>query len=150
MNNRESIHHKALRGVMSCARLHHSVIERMVDKLGCHHAQHRILFYLERHPSNPSQREIADFMEISPACVAVAIKKMEKNGLITRSAKEDDSRINVIEITPKGKEIIGKSKIHFREIEGKAFKGFTDEEIACLTEYIDRIKLNLKNIDETP
>ena len=150
MNKKESIHHTALRAVMSCARVHHSVIERMVDKLGCHHAQHRILFYLERHPSNPSQREIADFMEISPACVAVAMKKMEKNGLITRSAKEDDSRINVIEITPKGREIIESSKIYFRGIEAEAFKDFTDEEIMHLTEYIERIKHNLKNIAETP
>lgn len=147
MNKTETIYHRALRSIMTSVRLHHSIIERMVDYLGCHHSQHRMLFYLERNPDNPSQRQIADFMEISPACVAVTMKKMEKNGLIVRSAKKDDIRANAIEITPKARDIIDVSKIHFNNIEQEVFKGFSDDEVAQIEEYFARIKANLKNID---
>lgn len=127
--------------------MHHSLIEKMVEHMGCHHAQHRILFYLERNPDNRSQKEIADFMEISPACVAVAIKKMEKNGLIVRRADEDDTRNNIIEITPKAKEIINISKGYFANMEDAIFKGFTEDEVRSLQGYFERIKENLNNID---
>lgn len=127
--------------------MHHSLIEKMVEHMGCHHAQHRILFYLERNPDNRSQRKIADFMEISPACVAVAIKKMEKNGLIVRRADEDDTRNNIIEITPKAKEIINISKGYFANMEDAIFKGFTEDEVRSLQGYFERIKENLNNID---
>ncbi|MBQ8525353.1 MAG: MarR family transcriptional regulator [Clostridia bacterium] len=127
--------------------MHHSLIERMVEHMGCHHAQHRILFYLERNPGSPSQRDIADFMEISPACVAVTMKKMEKNGLIRRKVKIGDSRTNIIEITPKAREIINISKQYFKNIEDGIFSGFSDEEIALLEEYFERMKANIRNID---
>ena len=127
--------------------MHHSLIEKMVEHMGCHHAQHRILFYLERNPDNRSQKEIADFMEISPACVAVTMKKMEKNGLIVRRADEDDTRNNIIEITPKAKEIINISKGYFANMEDAIFKGFTEDEVKCLQGYFERIKENINNID---
>ena len=147
MKNLESQYHKALRLIMGCMRHHHRVIERMVDHLGCHHAQHRILFYLERNPHNPSQKNIADFLDVSPACVAVTMKKMEKNGLISRTSKIGDSRANIIEITPKAREIINVSKEYFYNIENEIFKGFSPEETAQLEEYFERIKSNLDNID---
>ena len=146
MSGNETLFHKTLFSIRRCMRMHHSLIEKTVENMGCHHAQHRILFYLERNPDNRSQKEIADFMEISPACVAVTMKKMEKNGLITRYADKDDSRNNIIEITPKAREIINISKAYFNKIDEAVFDGFSHSELEQLEGYFERMKANIGNI----
>ena len=52
-------------------------IERRVKKTGVYSGQHRILMHLNLRP-NCSQAELAEWMEISPAAIAVSIKKLEK------------------------------------------------------------------------
>lgn len=94
---------------------------------------------------NISQKELAKRMEISPAAVTVTIKKLEAQGFIQRSQSEDDSRVNNISVTPKGKEIIDKSAEIFDAVDRKTFDGFSEEELDQLTAYLKRISDNLKD-----
>lgn len=79
--------------------------------------------HLNHHP-NCSQIEIAREMEISPAAVAVSLKKLESGGYITRETTESDNRTHRVTITPKGRSVIEWSEQMFLETEKAMFEGF--------------------------
>jgi len=51
-----------------------------------------------------SQKEICERVMISPASVAVSIRRMQSSGLIEKLTDEKDLRFNKIRLTEKGKE----------------------------------------------
>ncbi|MDO4331426.1 MAG: MarR family transcriptional regulator [Eubacteriales bacterium] len=120
-------------------------IERQVRDTGVYRSQHRLLMHLNRLP-NCSQVEIAQHLEISPAAVAVSIKKLEKGGYIRRETDESDNRVHQVTITPKGEQVIRKSEVMFREVERRMFQGFSEEEMELMDRFLERI---YKNLNET-
>lgn len=98
--------------------------------------------HLNHHP-NCSQVEIAREMEISPAAVAVSLKKLESGGYITRETTESDNRTHRVTITPKGRSVIEWSEQMFLETEKAMFEGFSEEEMQSLQQFFERIYENL-------
>ena len=118
------------------------VIEKKVNHTGVYQSQHRLLMHLNHHP-NCSQVEIAREMEISPAAVAVSLKKLESGGYITRETTESDNRTHRVTITPKGRSVIEWSEQMFWETEKAMFEGFSEEEMQSLQQFFERIYENL-------
>ena len=129
--------------LMKTDRLRRKYIEKEVKSMGIHRSQHGMLLYISRHGGNPCQREIAEKFEISPAAVAVTIKKLENNGYIVRNCSKDDNRFNELRITEKGEEIIKKSSEVFKRIDKKTFENFSDEEIEQFMTLLEKIKKSL-------
>lgn len=125
---------KADRSVKRC-------IEKKVEHTGVYRSQHRLLMMLGRNP-NRSQTEIAEKLDISPAAVAVSLKKLEKSGYISRQCDENDNRVNFIEITEKGKMTILVSEKYFSEIEEALLRGFSGEELLQFEDYMGRMMQN--------
>ena len=65
-------------------------------------------------------------MDISPAAVAVSLKKLERGGYIKKDLDTADNRIHQIQVTQKGQEVVEKSHLIFEEMEKTIFKGFTE------------------------
>lgn len=128
---------------LKCNRLHHAKVEQLVSKLGLHRSQHSALLTVNFN-RNICQKDLASQMEISPAAVTVTLKKLENQGFIQRIQSAEDSRINNITVTQKGKEIIDKTSAIFHEIDEQTFSGFTPNEIETLIGYLSRISKNLK------
>lgn len=120
------------------------VISKKVEDTGIYRSQHRLLMMLGKHP-DCSQTVLAEKMEISPAAIAVSLKKLEKSGYIKRQCDEEDSRMNHVVVTDKGREAINKSIIHFQEIEDTMFTGFSDEELELCGDFFRRIIDNGEN-----
>lgn len=116
-------------------------IEKKVEHTGVYRSQHRLLMMLGRNP-NRSQSEIAEKMDISPAAVAVSLKKLEKSGYISRQCDENDNRVNSIEIMEKGKMTISVSEKYFREINEALLEGFSEEELFQFESFMRRIVQN--------
>lgn len=116
-------------------------ISKKVKDTGIYRSQHRLLMLLGKHPEC-SQTELAERMEISPAAVAVSLKKLEKGGYINRQSHAEDNRINHVEVTDKGQEAISVSIQYFKEIENAMLKDFSLEEMECLKNYLERIIQN--------
>ena len=76
------------------------------------------------------------------------MKKLEKQGLITKQMSETDNRFNHVELTDEGKTIVQQSFLIFDEIENAAAAGFTEEEKEQFRSYLERIRLNLKDYYE--
>lgn len=122
-------------------------IEKRVSITGVYRSQHQLLMQIAHHPKS-SQIEIAERLDISPAAVAVSLKKLEKGGYIKKDLDTADNRINQIEVTEKGKYVVEKSHLIFEEIEKTIFEGFTEEEIEKTGELLERIYQNLCRVQE--
>ncbi|MFU0833561.1 MAG: HTH marR-type domain-containing protein [Oscillospiraceae bacterium] len=125
-----------------CNMIMRSIIEKKVARTGLFNSQHRLLMILFHHP-NISQVEISRLLEISPAAVAVSLKKLEKTGCIKRTVAKNDNRTHQIVLTEKGHNIVKMSQKLFGEAESAMLKGFTEEEKTILTDFLSRIRVNL-------
>ena len=131
---------------MHIGRLHRQAVENKIGKTGVHKSQHMILMYLHRKKGEVSQKDIANHFEISPAAVAVSLKKLEVGGYIQRTSAESDNRYNEITITEKGKEVVEYSRKVFEEVDEKSFEGISNSEREILSGLLDKITNNLKCI----
>lgn len=116
-------------------------IDKKVADTVVYRSQHRILMILGEHP-DCSQTELAEKLDISPAAVAVTLKKLEKAGYISRQCSAEDNRMNHVVMTDKGLRTIDISLSYFQEIEDALFRGFSGEETALLEEFFLRIIKN--------
>ena len=146
-NDRARQNHEAIDLMINTMRQHHRVVERRIDGLGVHHSQHRLLMCLSRMGKIPSQKEIAQKLDVSPACVARMLKGLSGSGLIDK-AEGSDGRCNEISILPRGTELIADSLNVFREIDAEMFSGFSDEEIGTLITLMRRVRKNLTDIEQ--
>ena len=140
----DSPHTKAVRLFIRVMRRHHACMERRIGDLGIHHSQHRMLMQLTRpHETPPSQKELAEAMGISPAAVTASLKKLEKEGYVSRSMTDEDNRKNEIRITEEGMARINESRAAFESADLALFEGFTPEEMATLISFMERLDRNL-------
>ena len=116
-------------------------ISKKVENTGVFRSQHRLLMILGKHP-DCSQTELAERLEISPAAVAVSLKKLEKSGFISRQCQENDNRVNQVVITEKGWEIIDQSVQYFKEMDKAFLKDFSLEELRQLEGFWERMIKN--------
>lgn len=129
--------------LMSIMRDHKKVIDLYVGETNLHKSQHRMLMVLSHLGSNVSQRDLAERLNITPAAVAVTLKKLEKSELVERTVSEEDNRFNQVVLTEKGKKIVKESYKVFRYADEKMFAGFSVEELDVFEGYLNRIKENL-------
>lgn len=128
-------------------RLHKACVDRMISKIGLHRSQHMMLMFLARHGECLSQKQISEMAEISPAAVAVTLKKLENGGYIEKKADDTDGRFNKISITDSGRKIVEKSREIFLFVDGKMCEGLTEEELATFEKCLDKMGENIKKID---
>ncbi len=124
-------------------RMHKALIDSRVGNIGIHRTQHRILMHLARHGALHSQKALAEHLDISPAAVTGALKKIEQDGYIVRKLGHDN-RFFEIEITEKGRVIVNKTKKLFSEAARSMFDGFSDDELNVYIRCLDKIQNNIK------
>lgn len=134
----------AVKYMMLADRLHRSAVESAINELGIHRSQHMILMYLSCCGRTVSQTDIANALEISPAAVAVTLKKLEKSGLITRSPRENDARTNTIELTGEAKKLVARSGEIFGEVDTAMCAGISEEELDSLIGCMKKMIGNLR------
>ncbi|HHW00095.1 MAG TPA: MarR family transcriptional regulator [Clostridiaceae bacterium] len=126
---------------------HRKIMQSYLNETGVYQAQHRLLMEISHNP-NASQNDIACSMNISPATVAVSLKKLEKGGYINRAIVEEDNRINKINITEKGKKVVEQSKQIFESADRKVLEGFTEEEKQTLFILLKKLNSNLDRMEK--
>ncbi len=138
----ESMYMTTLRVLLRVMRRHHACVERRIGDLGIHHSQHRMLMHLARCSHIPSQKELAEALGISPAAVATTLKRLEREGYISRAITDKDNRRNEIRITEQGLAKVTESRAIFDEVDCLMFAGFTKEELTVLLGMMERIDAN--------
>ncbi len=142
----------AIHAFIAADLLHRKVIDSWAASAGMHRSQHRMLLCLSKCDSTPSQKELAKKFDISPAAVAVTLKKLEGDGYIERGKCADcaDFRCNEIKITDRGRQAAIQSKKYFQHVDSEAFKDFSNEELTIFTSLLERMTENLKSVEPLP
>ena len=123
---------------------HRNIVDAKFREKGIYFGQPPILKYLSEH-ENATQKEIAEFLHISPPSVATSLKRMEESGLVVRLENKKDARRNTVKLTKKGKELHSFAENTFMRIDDIAYKGFTEEEMDLMVNFIERMNTNLTN-----
>jgi len=137
--------HRAMGLAMHNLRLHHMIVERRIEGVcpGIHHSQHRTLMFLSRAGKAASQKDIAQMMNVSPACVARTLKSLAQAGMIERDEALQDGRCNEVCLSGKGAEVVEESRALFQSLDLEMCAGFTDEEIMQLAGLMEKLNRNL-------
>ncbi len=135
---------------LQTGRLHRKLAERRAAKTDIQPSQHRMLMYLAKAETSPSQCEIAKKFEISPAAVATTLKKLEKMGYVekVRSSDDGDGRVNEIKITEKGKKEADDTREYFLHIDKTMFENFSQEEMSELSRLLKKAYNNLQSAED--
>lgn len=123
--------------------LHRLNIHKKAVKNGLYLGQLPILEYIEKH-EGCTQREVADYMKVSPPSIATSVKRMQKAGLLEKVADRSDLRYNRLTITEKGREISKKCRKDFNKVDEQLFSGFSVKECKQLAGYFDRMIDNMR------
>ena len=133
---------------MHIGRMQHRIIEARVRRLGIHPSQHILLMHLSQLGRFPSQTQIAQELDVSPASVARTLKSWEANGYIERCGSDVDGRRNEIAITAKGEEMVRRSREIFDRLEAATFENFSDAELDCLEALLGKVMANLRRMEQ--
>lgn len=128
-------------------RHHRYSLNAQLQNTGVFESQHRLLMNISNKPDF-TQKELAESMQISPATLAVTLKKLEKGGYVKRQMDDRDNRCNRLVLTERGKEVVEVSHKVFSELDRMFFKDFAEDEILQLGNYLDRICCNLDEADK--
>ncbi len=123
--------------------LHRIYIQRAAARNQAYFGQMPLLEYVITHEAC-TQKEIADFLQVSPPTIAAAVKRLERNGMLQRVADENDLRCNRLTVTEKGAEYVETCRRSFDGVDALAFRGFRTDECEALYNYLQRLTANLE------
>ncbi|MBP3401598.1 MAG: MarR family transcriptional regulator [Clostridia bacterium] len=138
---------KAIEMMIRTDHMHKALIDSRVRDIGIHRTQHRILMRLARCEKLPSQKELAEHLDVTPAAVTGALKKIEKDGYVERTLGHDN-RYNELRITDKGRELVELSRELFAEADKSMFEGFSDDELDIYISSLEKLQANIRKQQE--
>ena len=122
--------------------LNHNIAE-----FGINTTQLHLLFEISNQ-SDINQENIAKRCSINKGSVARAIKKLEDRGLVKREIDENNRRQNKLSLTPKGEDILEKSKRILDKWESEVIleKGYIEKEL--LQKILKEIAIKTMELNE--
>ncbi len=130
--------------IIRMVQLQQKMINHKLGDVGLHRAQHRVLMNLAN-GSVESQSDLAKKLEVSPATIAVSLKRLERDGYICRDVHNEDGRYNRISLSSKGMGIVEKSREIFEAVDYECYHGFSNHEKEMFNQYLRRVYHNLKD-----
>lgn len=110
--------------------------------------QGRIVSYLylalsENNREAVFQKDIEKHFNIRRSTATVILKRMEKNGFITRRVSNSDARMKSIQLTEKSRAMYPIAYAEILKAEKQARKGVSEEELAVFFRVIEQITQNI-------
>ena len=118
--------------------LHRLRIQQSMDGQGLHYGQMPLMDYVEKH-EGCTQREAAAATFVSEPAVATSVKRMQKAGLIVKTADSENLRRNRLALTKKGADFLAALRRNYDELDSRIFDSFTDSELETLCSMLDRM-----------
>ena len=127
------------------SRLYVNYVERQLAQLGIHSGQGSLLSALDI--LGPcSQKELADFRQVSPATISVMLGRMENRGLVRRIPSEEGGKRNQISLTEQGKAMADTLRSYMPQEADKVFAGLSQEELEAAGHVFRAISFPLNKI----
>ena len=109
---------------------------------GLYAGQLPILAYINHHPGC-TQKELADWLGVSAASVALSTKRLQKQGLIEKIVDESNLRRNMLSVTEKGREVAFSHRRNAGVFDEQMLEGVTDEELEVFSRVMDKMLANM-------
>lgn len=138
MENRE-----LMRRFMQITKLQRVMSGKRLAKMNPYAGQWMPVFRYVMEHDGCSQAELAAFLRVTPASVALSTKRMQRAGFLKKEMDENNLRRNNLHITPLGRQLFADCKDAFEELDRLAFQGFSEREKEALAAYLDRIYANV-------
>lgn len=124
-----------------------STSNREVDKLTDNNGW-IVGFLAENEGKDIYQKDIEDFFTIARSTASTVLGLMEEKGFILRLSVKSDARLKKIVLTDKSRAVHKIMEKNKKEMEHILLRGFTDEEVTALNEYLNRMKENISEAQE--
>lgn len=99
--------------------------------------------------SNVSSRELAELLDIRPSSLTELLNRLERDGLLKRTADENDKRVVRVALTEKGEQLESEIAAE-RNARLEEFAAcFSDEEAVTFCEMCDRLSVHLEGLDQS-
>jgi DNA-binding MarR family transcriptional regulator len=97
-----------------------------------------LLRHLQRHGSC-TIGELAEHLDVRSSTMSQMVDRLEKNGIVYRSAGQKDARVKTVALSEKGKEIIQKREKLWVDSLAQPFQNFSIEEKETLLNLMDKL-----------
>lgn len=84
--------------------------------------------------------QLAELVGVSQPTMSLNVQELQRNGLITRSQDESDSRSSVIRLSDKGRQVRGMVEDLRESVFGQVFVGWSEEEVRTLADLLVRLR----------
>lgn len=135
-------HKDLMRKVVALTVLHRYYLQKNAFTVGLYAGQPMLLDFLKNHDDS-AQKDIAAALHVSPASVTVSLKRLEKNGFVSKASDGADLRRNIIHLTKKGEDALAEFFSVCDALDQKMFGNFSAKELAQLDEFTERLIDNL-------
>jgi len=128
--------------LMQVCRLSADRLRVKMEKIGLHRGQGFVLLHL-LHRDGIAQQEIALAKHVSPATVTNMLKRMERDGWITRRRDEHDERIVRVYVTEKAQALHTEAQASFSELDTEVTEVLTDAERETFQDLLRKVHARL-------
>ncbi len=141
------VEHEALLNIYYTANLMKKRADVFFKTFGLTDVQFNVMMLLHHH-SGPegglSQAQLSDKMLVNRANITSLVDRMEKAGLVARTAHSDDRRYNIIKLTAKGEKLFTKVEpLYLKQVQ-QVMSSATESEQKKLMAILEKVRANLK------
>lgn len=101
--------------------------------------RHYVLLSLAASDLTPSQRELAEFLQLDPSQIVSTIDVLEARGWVERNPSPEDRRINVLNATASGHQVVKQAQAAIVEAEDDSLADLSQDEREQLRGLLKRI-----------
>lgn len=121
-------------------------LDRRLRPLGLTRVQWQALLWLSRAGGTLVQRELSDFLEIGAPATVALVDRMERDGLVARSAVPGDRRRNAVVLTPKARRMLTTIEAAAGQLRREVLSGLSRDEITTLCALLAKAKQQIDGL----
>jgi DNA-binding MarR family transcriptional regulator len=84
--------------------------------------------------------ELADRLAMDRTTLTRNLKPLERDGLLKTHVAETDARVRLVQITPKGEEVVARAYPLWEKAQKEVTETFTDQQYAGLLAYLNQLQ----------
>ena len=131
--------------LVQVCRLHHSRAHALLESVGLHRGQPRLLWALWE-TDGLTHTGLASRLQVQPATITRMVQRMEKAGFVARKPDQHDQRVSRVYLTETGNAV--REQVHqiWQQLEEEALAGLSPEEREALRGLYMQIRDNLMRV----
>ena len=121
-------------------------LDRRLRPLGLTRVQWQALLWLSRSGGTLMQRELGDLLDIGAPATVALVDRMERDGLVGRSAVQGDRRRNAVALTQRSHRLLTTIEGEAGRLRREVMRGLTRNEIDILCALLGKAKARMDSL----